>query len=247
MTFLRLQRLFSLVGAVVFLVVCAVQVPAAEFGVLFGRVVDINDKPVAGAEVYVYNSEDVKRPGDYISNRTASDGKYRLVLPDGRYWAVARQRSSDAQTGPLAAADKHSGEPQKIEISMDVETEKDFTVANLREAARLHDKKREDYFRVQGRIVISAGPPQKSYVMASSRLQTAIEVPEFLSAWSDEDGGYVLYLPAGMFNLAAAAEFPPAKECVLGQQLNVTSDMTDIEIHSLCRPALPDEVPGKTP
>ena len=44
---------------------------AGQTGFLEGRILDISEQPVKSAEIYVFDSPDVKRPADFISNRTA--------------------------------------------------------------------------------------------------------------------------------------------------------------------------------
>ena len=232
-----MRYLLCLVLVAVLFLVAAPAAQAATGGTLTGRILDADGRPVTGAEVYVYDSRDIKRPGDFISNRTAADGRYHVVLPAGRYWAVARQRIDGARFGPLTPMDKHSGEAQPIEFTNSAELQLDFTVVTLQEAARSLEKKREDFFRVQGRIVDQADQPLgMAYVMASTLLKTAAEVPEYLSAWSDKDGNFVLYLPAGNFRLAAATEFPPATGCELTQQLTVSADLENFVITARCLP-----------
>src|SRR6185369_3419698 len=73
---------------------------ALETFVLTGRIVNIDAKPVSGAEVFVYDSAAIRRPADFISARTGSDGRFSLTLPRQKFWVVARVRSGD-KFGPL--------------------------------------------------------------------------------------------------------------------------------------------------
>jgi hypothetical protein len=83
---------------------------AEERALLKGTVFDIKAVPVEGAEIFIYDSTDVRRPADFISAGTGKDGSFQMDLPAGIYWAVARIRSGD-QFGPLMPGDKHSGDP----------------------------------------------------------------------------------------------------------------------------------------
>ena len=63
----RSQRLIIFLPA--FLVLFLGQVTtlgAAEPAVLEGMIFDIDEKPVASAEIYIFDSPDVKRPADFI-------------------------------------------------------------------------------------------------------------------------------------------------------------------------------------
>ena len=71
-------------------------------GRLAGVVTDLAEAPVTNAEVYLYRSANTRRPADYISPRTGSDGAYRLVVPAGNYWGVARIKEGE-RFGPLQA------------------------------------------------------------------------------------------------------------------------------------------------
>jgi hypothetical protein len=77
--------------------------------VLKGRILDAAGRSVEGGEVFVYDSVQTRRPADFISPKSDGEGLYRLVLPAGRYWVVARVRNS-TKYGPLAFGGRHSGE-----------------------------------------------------------------------------------------------------------------------------------------
>ena len=63
---------------------------AEDRALLKGTVLDIKAMPVEGAEIFIYDSTDVRRPADFISARTGKDGSFQMDLPAGIYWAVAR-------------------------------------------------------------------------------------------------------------------------------------------------------------
>ena len=84
----------------IFLILPATAATAENF--LFrGQIVDTADRPVSGAEVYVFDSKNTKRPADFISNRTDADGSFRVELPPGKYWTLAIMRRNGATFGPL--------------------------------------------------------------------------------------------------------------------------------------------------
>jgi hypothetical protein len=185
---------------------------AGQSGTLEGRILDIFEEPVRNAEVYVFDSPDVKRPTDFISNRTTEDGRYSVKIPSGNYWAVAIFRESGARFGPLGSNDKHSGDPVALEIADGGTRSMDFTVMNLREAAMKHKKRSEELIKVTGRIVNKSGiPVQTAYAMAH-KMQQFGTLPDYISAWTDKQGTYTLYLPPGRYFLGASVGFPPKKD-----------------------------------
>jgi hypothetical protein len=182
---------------------------AGQTGFLEGRILDISEQPVKNSEVYVFDSPDVKRPADFISNRTVEDGLYSVQLPSGNYWAVAIFRKGGGRFGPLGPSDKHSGDPVAFEIAADGSRSMDFMVMNLREAARKHEKRSDELIKVTGRVVNQSGAPvQIAYAMAH-KMQQFGTLPDYISAWTDEQGVYTLYLPPGRYFLGASVGFPP--------------------------------------
>lgn len=197
---------------------------------MHGRILDVEGRPVAGAEVYLHNTPNVKKPADFISNRTSADGSYRLAVPPGTYWAVAIHRLQGGRFGPLGPDDRHSGEPVELVVSQQQGVEHDFTVVDLREAAWRIQKRNQDLVRVRGRIVDQDGKPlPMAYVLAHPRQQFT-ELPDYLSAWSDSRGEYTLYLPRGHYFFGAQVGFPPGNDYHLKSGQDIEQDVTGLEI-----------------
>jgi hypothetical protein len=198
---------------------------------LRGRVIDIMTRPVAGAEVYLYDSKQVKRPADFISQKTKADGSYRLTVPPGIYWAVAILRQSGPSFGPLQVGDKHSGDPLILDLQNKKIEEEDFTVMDLRDAVRHSRKRSEELFEISGRILDTHDEPvAMAYVLADSHSTPAAEIPQYLSAWTDIDGKYTLYLPAGEFYLDTSAVMPPLPKEELSRLIEVAGDMQGVDL-----------------
>jgi hypothetical protein len=205
---------------------------AEEKSILKGKVIDTEEKPVEGAEIYIYNSPDVKRPAEFISPKTDKEGHFQVVLPVGKYWAVARLRRGE-KYGPLMPGDKHSGDPVEIELSSNKEFEKDFIVADIRESIRAKQKIREDYFKIKGRILDKDGSPVKMvYAIANkSKVITGKPIPDYVSTWTDEEGHYTLYLPKGKYYIGYATKFPPGQKYYsLNKEVVFDSDKSDLDI-----------------
>lgn len=206
------------------------QALAEENFVFRGQIVDTANNPVAGAEVYVFDSANIKRPADFISNRTSADGYFRVEIPPGHYWTMAIMRVSGASFGPLGKDDKHSGEPVEIDSAGKNEFSKDFTVMDLREAARANQKRSETVIKISGRILNDAGLPVKmAYVLADQR-QKFGALPQYLSIWTEADGRYVLFLPKGKFFIGASKDFPPESDYSVTKEVNFVNDTEGVDL-----------------
>ncbi|MBI5203474.1 MAG: carboxypeptidase regulatory-like domain-containing protein [Nitrospirae bacterium] len=211
----------------VFLFVTAA--PAGEKSILKGRVLDMGEKAVEAARIFVYNSPEIRRPSDFISANTDKDGRFHMFLPPGKYWAVARLKKTEGY-GPLMPGDKHSGEAKEIVIAPGMEFEMDFTVSDLKEASRMKKRIKENYFKINGRIINEKGLPVRMAYVFANRNEKVSGVPDYLSAWTDEDGHYTLYLPKGRYYMGAAVTFPPGQNSLAGRVVFVESDKVGEDI-----------------
>lgn len=202
---------------------------AEELAVFQGRVLDSEGKPVSGASLFVYTNTDVKRPADFISAETPQDGRFRMALPAGMYWAVARLKKGE-KYGPLMPGDKHSGDPEKVELLPGAEVSKDFTVADIREAARLAKKARKDVEKIQGRIIDGKGMPVRDAYVTAWRVGNASRFPDYLSAWTDNRGTYTLYVSRGTYVIRATTHFPPDRDDSPAREILVERDKAGVDI-----------------
>ncbi len=223
------------IASCVFFVLCCGRAVAADTvsrgnsAMLTGKVSDASGLSVEGAMVFIYSSPAVRQSADFMSAPTEKDGIYRLLLPPGRYWAVARLKKSIG-FGPLMPGDKHSGEPVEVDLAMEKEVTLDFTVVDLKEAMNLREKTREVAVRVTGRIVDGKGTPLAGVYAVAGRREKVSGVPEYLSAWSDADGRYTLYVTKGKYHLGSAAAFPPGETYVAGPAVTVDGDKAGMDI-----------------
>ncbi len=200
-----------------------------ETSVLSGRILDVSGNPVEGAKVFVYDGKDIRRPADFISAQTDKDGRFRMVLPAGAYWPVARLKKS-GEYGPLMPGDKHSGEPEGVTIAAGAGLVMDFIVADLREAARAKTKVRPDNFKIQGRIIDQNGSAKMDAYAFANSSDGVSGMPDYLSAWVDEEGRYTLYLPGGRFFMGAASQFPSAHGYRGAHKIEVNGDRSGVDI-----------------
>lgn len=204
---------------------------AVEASKISGKIVDAAGSPVAGAQVYVFASANTKRPADYMSNRTAADGVYEVKAPAGKYWLVAMARKSGAAFGPLGLEDRHSGEPVVVELKDSGLAGQDFTVVGLREAARQHQKENADLVKVRGVIVDTEGKPVENAAVLADPVGHPGGVPQYVSAWSDAEGRFFLYVPRGKLFLGATRNFPPpGGDIVLPEEYRFNADRADLRV-----------------
>ena len=219
-----MARYFVLLVGLTTLLLFALPVSAQQSFILTGKITDVDGKPVAGAEISVFRGKNSKKPADFASNRTTDNGKYKVALPAGQYWAVAVLRKSGRRFGPLELGDKYSGEAVELEIGPDQQLEHDFTILDLRDAAMQAQKKNENLVRLSGRVVDKFGKPVfLAYVMVDSAPKFK-DFPKYISAWTGNDGEYLLFLPPGRHYLGAETGFPPDSAYILHSELLLEKD-----------------------
>jgi hypothetical protein len=181
----------------------------ADNAVIKANIRDINGKPVAGVKLFLYESTNVRKPADFISVPSDELGRTSISAPKAKYWAVARLKK-DALYGPLMPGDKHSGEPVEIDCSNAGDTEMEFIVADILEVGQKKRTGNSDTLKLRGRILDKDGNPvAKAYAFAHSTKEIEF-IPEHLSAWTDNNGDYTLYLPSGnSFFVGSTRQFPP--------------------------------------
>jgi hypothetical protein len=203
---------------------------SGERSVFKGSVNDVSGGAAVGSNIFIYNSPDVRRPADFIAH-TGKDGRFRIALPSGKFWAVARLKRSYGY-GPLLSGDKHSGEPMEITLASGAELEVEFIIKDLSDAASSRRKTREDIIKIEGRIIdIDGRPVNMAYAIANRNEKVAVN-PDYLSSWTDAEGHFVLYLPRGKYHLGYAFKFPPGQDYVKVKEMFFEADMSGLDIVS---------------
>jgi hypothetical protein len=179
--------------------------------------------------LYVYNSPDVRRTADFISSPTNKDGQFSMEVPAGKYWLVARVKKGE-DYGPLMPGDKHSGDPGEIELVPASEEEIDFIVSDLMEAIKMKKESMDRPFKITGRIIDKNGDPLTNAYAIANRKSELTRIPDFLSAWTDEQGRFTLYLPEGNYYLGGAEEFPPGRKFFISHNITADKDKSGIKI-----------------
>lgn len=165
--------------------------------------------PLAGALINVYPDtiSNLLGPSQFISSPTDDQGRYRIEVPAGTYYVVARKRLSGHSTGPLEPGDFYS-EHQRIMVRVEAGR---FALVDLPVAVmkapmffktRVVD--RETTTGIRGILADAAGKPvMGGFAMAYADPEMK-RLPDFASTLSDEQGRFTIYLPeGGTYYLAA--------------------------------------------
>lgn len=215
--------------AVVSTLFCAFPAVAIEPRLLKGKVSDIEGRPMEGAKLFLYDSPNVRSPAQFISSLSDSAGQLQVVLPPGKYWVVARFKS-DGKYGPLMPGDKHSGEPLEVDMTVSG-AEADFVVADIRELGQKKRANATEALRLKGRVIDTQGAPVAQAVVFANRSKEFSDLPDFISAWTGDDGGYEVYLPPGVtYYVGVSRQFPVKYREESLKQLAVERGKIDIAI-----------------
>jgi hypothetical protein len=222
-------HLKSMLAALVFTLAGALSAFAAETHLLKSRVSGIDGRPMVGAKLFLYDSPNVRRPADFISSLSDRAGMLQLVLPLGKYWVVARYKA-DGKYGPLMPGDRHSGEPLEVDMTAGG-AEADFVVADIRELGQRKRAGATDALRLKGRVLDTRGAPVAQAYVIAHRSKEFGELPDFISAWTGDDGAYEVYLPPGAtYYVSASRQFPPVLSETTLKPVVIESGKIDIAI-----------------
>lgn len=178
--------------------------------------ITFQDAPLERAYLYIYQDAEkgFKGPGYLI--QPVEKGRFRVNLPPGRYWLLARKRLRGGQFGPIETGDYfnyYPGNPVTVAAG-EVREVKIETITRL---SMLEDDPAAPFVGVRGRIVDSGGKPVARLHVFAYRQAEMTGTPEFFSAPTGADGRFELALPeGGPFYLLARQEFGgPAGESEL--------------------------------
>lgn len=179
--------------------------PFVDTGV--AGVVQHDDRPLAGATVYVYTDlgSRLKGMGYVMAGPTDAGGAFEAGLPPGTYYLLARQRQGSSSVGPLRAGDfvgyyagnplvVHEGEVAQVTIPvLEVPEKVEQMADSLFGTTAIH-----------GRILDPSGQPVagiRAVLYADPRM---LDRPQYVSQPTGIDGAFVLSFPfGGTYYLAA--------------------------------------------
>ncbi len=175
-----------------------------------GRVITKEDgKPLAGSYVNVYPDtiSNLLGPSQFISTPTDTSGAYRLEVPPGVYFVVARKRISGQPTGPLAPGDYYSEHQRlvtRVEAGKMVEIELPVVVMKAPMFFKNRVVEERTDTGISGTLVDASGQPvMGGFAMAYTDKEMK-RLPDYASTLSDEQGRFTIYLPeGGSYYLAA--------------------------------------------
>uniref|UniRef100_A0A831XDL5 Carboxypeptidase regulatory-like domain-containing protein n=1 Tax=Geobacter metallireducens TaxID=28232 RepID=A0A831XDL5_GEOME len=217
------------IGAAAGLLLAGFLAGAAEAALIRGRVVDVDGRPLAGVKLFVYDSANIRRPASFISPPSAADGTAVITVPPGIYRVVARIKADDSY-GPLMPGDKHSGEPAVMDLTAEAELEQEFTVADIRDLGRRRQAIAVDSVKLSGRVLDREGKPVANAYVFASAAGDAGRFPDYISAWTGEDGRYALIVPAGRKHYVGSATRFPASAWRPSAEVSPAAGKSDIAL-----------------
>ena len=198
-------------------------------------------EPLERAYLYVYKDagKGFKGPGYFI--QPVAKGSFRLNLPPGDYWLLARKRERGGQFGPIEIGDYfnfYHGNPVRIAPGQvrEVKIEMVTRLSMLEEDVVA-------FHGVRGQVVDAAGLPQAKMYVFAYRSPDMTGTPDYFSATTGEDGRFEVSLPdAGPYYLLARQAFGgPAGEGELygrllhadgrAQAIGLAEQVKEVRIH----------------
>jgi hypothetical protein len=203
-----MQRLMKIILAIGFVMLTGVfPALAVDTQLLKAKTTNIEGRPLEGAKLFLYDSKNVRRPADFITSLSDQAGRMQIALPPGKYWVVARYKV-DGKYGPLLPGDKHSGEPLEVDLTTGGQ-EVEFVVSDIRELGQKKRASATDALRLKGRVIDAQGLPVGRTFVYANIINEFAELPDYISAWTSEDGRYELFLPpADRYFVGASRQFP---------------------------------------
>lgn len=150
-------------------------------------------EPLEKAYLYVY-----KNPGKYFKGpgyfiQPVARGEFKLNLPPGDYYLLARKRMQGGQFGPIEIGDYFNyyfGNPVHIEEGQLHEV-KIETITRL----SMLEEEEVDLHGISGQVVDASGRPREGLYVFAYRQAEMTGNPDFFSAPTDSDGRFVISLP----------------------------------------------------
>jgi hypothetical protein len=168
-----------------------------------------NGSPLAGAYINIYPNtiSNLLGPSEFLSAPTAPDGSYKIDLPPGDYYVVARKRSSGLPNGPLTTGDYYSDYQRILARVADGKlTQVDLRMARMKAPMffkkDLSDTKTDTGIR--GVLIDEQGKPVPGGFAIAYVNDNLQRLPDFASTLTNQNGEFTLYLPqGGTYYLAA--------------------------------------------
>lgn len=172
-----------------------------------GQVLNHDGSPAGNAFVYAYRSatRGLRGPADF-GTRVEADGSYFLDLVEGRYFLVARQRSSGEEAGPPRPGDAWAPHAQNpIEVRAGYATRADLRLSTVTQPLILRQGTlTAGDTGFSGRLVDARGQALPGAVVLAYRSDDFHRMPDLVSPAAAQDGRFTLFLPeSGRYCLVA--------------------------------------------
>jgi hypothetical protein len=198
-------------------------------------------EPLEKAYLYIYKdpAKNFKGPGYFI--QPVARGDFRLNLPPGDYYLLARKRMKGGQFGPIEIGDYFNyyfGNPVHIEAGQLHEI-KIETVTRL----SMLEEDVVDLQGISGQVVDAAGKPRAGLYVFAYRQAEMTGNPDFFSAPTGPDGHFEITLPdSGPYYLLARQAFggPAGSDELYGKlqmsnggprAISVSTEQEEVVIH----------------
>ena len=156
-------------------------------------VLTYRDEPLEKSYLYVYKSADrhFKGPGYFI--QPVARGEFRLSLPPGEYYLLARKRERGGQFGPIETGDffnYYYGNPIQIGAG-------EMHTVNIETVTRqsMLEEDIVDFQGVRGHILDAAGTPLSGLYVFAYRSPDMTGTPDYFSGPTGPDGRFEISLP----------------------------------------------------
>jgi hypothetical protein len=219
MCFSKKRRALIIVFVTIMALILAVQTTGAaeeESGVK-GKVVKAESgEPVAKTYVYAYSVKPGMRAArigitgiaDRVSRGSDGDGRYKLDLPPGSYYVVARKRASGQNFGSLYKGDwyDHSRARETVVVEKGKYSRCDFELRQLTEPMFFQGVAagRRTETGIRGKLLNGKGDHVPGTFVLAFVNDDMRRIPDFTSTVTDDEGNYTLYLPkSGRYWIAA--------------------------------------------
>jgi hypothetical protein len=187
--------------------------------------ITFRDEPLERAYLYVYKEpfEGFKGPGYFI--QPVEKGTFRLRLPPGEYYLLARKRAKGGQFGPIEIGDYFNyyyGNPVRIEPGK----VREVRIETITRLSMLEEGQAPAFRGVRGTVTGPGKEPAAGIHVFAYRQPAMTGTPDYFSAPTGADGVFRLSLPdEGPYYLLAREAFGgPAADGELYGKYDGTSD-----------------------
>ena len=175
--------------------------------------ISFQGEPLSRSYLYVYQNANKGFKGPAYFVQPVANGSFRLNLPPGDYYLLARKRERGGQFGPIEIGDYfnfYHGNPLHVEAGR-IHEVKIETITRL---SMLEEELPGEFSGVRGQVLDHSQQPMAGLYVFAYRDSAMTGTPDFFSAPTGDDGRFELALPdAGPFYLLARQAFGgPAAE-----------------------------------